>query len=121
MKHLLHIHPSNHRNAALLLKIYCVRRFLAFSIRGKPVLRELMDLQKRKLFVFNKEYLTPELNVNLTVDINVNNDKEKLTRQMSIDSLQVTRGHTHDFMPGIGTSLDRPIGTVPPERKKTPV
>ena len=81
-------------------------RFLAFFIQGKQVLRELMDLQKEKKFVFGKEYLTPELNVNLSIDINLDTGERKtLTRQISLDSMPATRDK-HTTIANLGSSLD---------------
>ena len=65
-----------------------------------------MDLQKEKKFVFGKEYLTPELNVNLSIDINLDTGERKtLTRQISLDSMPATRDK-HTTIANLGSSLD---------------
>ena len=92
--------------------------YIAFFMpndRTEPVLRDYVDLKRRKEFVLKPEHLSLDINVNLNVDINVEGGqtnasnpspyaqysrktqrKRSISRQMSVDLIK--------SMPG--TSLD---------------
>ena len=88
--------------------------FFMLNDRTKPVLRDYVDLKKRKEFVLKPEHLSLDININVNVDINVEGGKtnannlnpgaqysrntqrkRSISRQMSVD-LKSTPGTSLD-------------------------
>jgi hypothetical protein len=88
--------------------------FFMLNDRTEPVLRDYVDLKKRKEFVLKPEHLSLDININVNVDINVEGGKtnannlnpgaqysrntqrkRSISRQMSVD-LKSTPGTSLD-------------------------
>ena len=107
------LHPRGER----VLSLENPNAYIAFFMpddRTEPVLRDYVDLRKRKEFVLKPEHLSLDINVNVNVDINVEGGKtnasnlnphaqyprktqrkRSISRQMSVD-LKSTPGTSLD-------------------------
>jgi hypothetical protein len=107
------LHPRGERVVSLENPNAYVAFFMP-NDRTEPVLRDYVDLKKRKEFVLKPEHLSLDINVNVNVDINVEGGKtnasnlnpyaqysrktqrkRSISRQMSVD-LKSTPGTSLD-------------------------
>ena len=107
------LHPRGER----VLSLENPNAYIAFFMpddRTEPVLRDYVDLRKRKEFVLKPEHLSLDINVNVNVDINVEGGKKNANNlnpgaQYSRNTQRkrsISRQMSVDLKSTPGTSLD---------------